>query len=203
MYFLSIYIKKNKDKYFKPKISYYYTLLNQLKMDIVELHTPKVLFIKGVFIKDCTTIDDLFDEQIMDQVHDDPVEINIYTPLPTIFYSMKLWPAKTNLRCFYCDMNFEDVPKFAPKTIEPSKEGYTMTTEGCFCTFNCVVSFIDLYYPKIHDNLNKKNMLKLLHKVFTGNAVTEIKKSPSKYNMIQYGGMWTHQEFAKNSPKQF
>lgn len=170
-------------------------------MDIIENTIPKVLFIKGVFLKDCVPIDDLFDEQIMGQITDDPIEINTYTPLPSIFYTLKQWPKKTNLKCFYCDRKFDTLPIFVPKTIEPSKDGYTMATEGCFCTFNCGVSYINLMYSKIHDNLNKKNMLKLLYKVFTGKTTTEIPCSPSKYEMIHYGGTMNNQEYGKNIPK--
>lgn len=170
-------------------------------MDIVEFKTPKVLFIKGVFIKDCVPVDDLFDEQIMDQARDDPIEINSFTPLPTLFTGLDEWPDKTNLRCYYCDRVTDNTPVFVPKTIEPSKNGYIMATEGSFCTFNCAVHYIDFYYPKIHDNLNKKNMLKLLYKVFYGKTVTEILKSPSKYDMVCYGGNLTQKEYEKLIPK--
>jgi len=170
-------------------------------MDIIEFAVPKVLFIKGVFIKDCIPIDDLFDEQIMDQLEEDSIEINTYNALPSMFYNMKQWPTKTNLRCFYCDRNFDTIPKFVPKTIEPSKDGYTMATEGCFCTFNCGASYINLIYPKIHDKLNKKNMLKLLYKVFTGKTTTEIQCSPSKYGMIHYGGDINNQDYGKSISK--
>lgn len=170
-------------------------------MDIIEFPVPKVLFIKGVFRKDCVPIDDLFDEQIMDQISYEPIEINNYTPLPPIFYNMKTWPKKTSLRCYYCDRNFDNTPVFIPKTIEPSKDGYTMATEGCFGTFNCAAAYIDLYYHKIHDKLNKKNMLKLLYKVFTGNTTTEILSSPSKYIMLHYGGNLSNQEYGKLIPK--
>jgi hypothetical protein len=172
-------------------------------MDIVDYSSPKVLFIKGVFIKDCIPIDDLFDEQIMNQVDDDPLEISTFIPLPTIFNGMKSWPDKTNIRCFYCDRTFDSIPVFIPKTIEISKEGYMMATEGCFCTFNCAVSHIKLYYPKIHDELNKKNMLKLLYKVFHKKTVSDIEKSPSKYEMRQYGGDINNQEYGKLIPKIF
>jgi hypothetical protein len=169
-------------------------------MDIIEFSTPKVLFIKGVFIKDCTTIDDLFDEQILDQAHDDIDEVSTYMNLPTVFYSLKKWPKQTNIHCFYCDLQFEGTPVFIPKTIVPSKEGFTMGTEGCFCGFNCGMSHIDLFYPKINDNVNKKNMLKLLFKVFTGKTVSKIENAPLKYKMVKYGGMYSFQDY-KNAIK--
>ena len=176
-------------------------------MDIIEFKNPKVLFIKDIFIKDCVPVDDLFDEKIMDQL-EDPIKINMYTPLPRLFYDMKRWVKKTDLKCFYCDRNFNKVPVFIPKTIEPGRESYIMVTEGCFCSFNCAVSYIDIYYPKIHDNLNKKNMLKLLYKVFTGRTISEIPKAPLKYKLIQYGGNLSNQEYESllgdlSDPKRF
>jgi hypothetical protein len=170
-------------------------------MNIVEFNRPSVLFIKGVFIKDCIPIDDMFDARILERAKDELVYPDPFTPLPTIFYGFDTWPKTTNLRCYYCDRTFETTPFFIPKTIEPSKEGYTMSTEGCFCTFNCAVHHVDLYYQKIHDNLNKKNMIKLLYRVFHGVQVSEIPPSPSKYEMICYGGELSHQEYGKKMPK--
>ena len=170
-------------------------------MDVVEFKTPSVLFIKGVFIKDCVPIDDLFDEQVMARAQDDPVEIHAYTPIPTIFHSVKTWPTSTNIRCYYCDRSFDETPIFVPKTIEPSNEGYVMSTEGCFCTFNCAVTYIDLHYPKIHDNINKKSMLKLLYSVMHNKHVAEIPSALSKYEMICYGGRLSQQEYGKRMPK--
>lgn len=167
-------------------------------MDIIEFKTPTVLFIKGVFIKDCIPIDDLFDEQILARAMDVPVDICTFTPLPTIFYNCDTWLTSTNLKCYYCDRNFDSMPIFVPKTIEPSKDGYTMSTEGCFCTFNCAARYIDLHYSKIHDNLNKKNMLKLLYRVMRGKYIAEIPPAPSKYDMICYGGSLTNTDYGKS-----
>lgn len=166
-------------------------------MNIVEFKLPTVLFIKGIFIKDCIPIDDLFDAQIMERAKGDPVEVMPFVPLPTIFYGFETWPTSANIRCYYCDRMFDDVPVFVPKTIEPSREGYTMATEGCFCTFNCAVSYVDLYYQNINDNLNKKNMLKLLYKVRYGKRVSEIAPAPSKYQMLCYGGELSPTEYGK------
>lgn len=172
-------------------------------MDIIEFSTPKILFIKGVFKKDCVLVDDLFNKKILNQITDikEVTKNNNYKPLPAIFDGLNFWPKETCLKCFYCDRKFEEVPVFIPKTIEPSKDGYIMSTEGCFCTFNCASSYIDIYYHKINDNLNKKNMLKLLYKVFTGKTVTNIENSPSKYKLIYYGGDLTNLEYGKLIPK--
>lgn len=166
-------------------------------MDIVEFRTPTVLFIKGVFVKDCVPIDDLFDERMMERARDDPLEVGTFVPLPTVFYGYDTWPDTTNIRCYYCDRTFETTPIFIPRTVEPSPNSYIMSTEGCFCSFNCAVSFIDLHYHKVHDALNKKNMLRLLYRVRHGKQVSEILPAPSKYRMTCYGGNLSQQEYGK------
>ena len=168
-------------------------------MNIIEFGRPTVLFIKGVFIKDCVPIDDMFDARILERAKDEPVFVDAFTPLPTIFHGFETWPKSTNIRCYYCDRTFETVPIFIPKTIEYSIK-YTIATEGCFCTFNCAIRHIDLYYIKIHDNLNKKNMLKLLYRIRYGNQVSEIPPAPSKYEMMCYGGELSQQEYGKKMP---
>ena len=38
-------------------------------MNIKEYKIPKILFIKGVFIKDCILLDDIFEKQIIEQLN--------------------------------------------------------------------------------------------------------------------------------------
>lgn len=171
-------------------------------MEIPKERVNKILFIKGVYIRDCLNINELYESNIMQSLN--PVEIKpsiLYITIPSVFVGIKSWIKKTNIYCHYCTRKFDSVPKFIPKSIEYNMDEYYIPTEGCFCTFNCCVSYIDLFYPKINDNINKKNMLYLLYKIYHGNLPTLILPSPSKFLLKKYGGNLTNEEYDNNIPK--
>lgn len=158
-------------------------------MNIKEYKIPKILFLGGVFIKDCIPLDDIFEQQIIEQLNIDNHIVN-YNNFPSIFNNVNTWVKKTNLNCWFCDLNFDNMPVFIPKIIENSgiDKNYNISTHGCFCSFCCATSYINLYYPKICDNIKMKEMLRFLYKIFKGRSIREIFASPSKYMMSQYGG---------------
>jgi hypothetical protein len=99
---------------------------------------PKILFIKGVFKRDCIS-DDIFEQKILEnsditQQVSNPIgtvdnngdmqygiDSNFikYDKLPNIFESIETWPKKTNLLCWNCTLPFNSVPVFIPKVLEP------------------------------------------------------------------------------------
>lgn len=152
-------------------------------------YNPTILFIKGVFIRDCIPMDDIFEKHIIEQLNiHNPVIY--YDKLPSVFYTIETWVSQTNIKCWYCDLNFETQPVFIPKTIERSITNsiYSISTHGCFCSFYCATSYCNLYYNKICDNIKMNEMIRFLYKIFKGKRVREILTSPSKYEMVQYGG---------------
>lgn len=156
-------------------------------MDIKEYKVSKILFIKGVFIKDCIPIDDIFEQQIIDQLNiDNPVDI--YCVIPSNFMGLDTWVQKTNLKCWYCDLKFENMPIFIPRLIEPAVSGYNIGTHGCFCSFCCAMKYNNLHNNKLCENIRVKEMLLFLYNIFNGSKVKEIFSSPSKYEMTPYGG---------------
>lgn len=158
-------------------------------MNIKEYKISKILFIKGVFIKDCMPIDEIFEQQIMEQLNNE-TPIDVYKKLPTNFTGTDTWIKNTNLKCWYCDLNFDNQPVFIPKLIEPASTpiGYNISTHGCFCSFCCAMAYNNLYNTKLCNNLHVRDMLLFLYKIFNGNSVKEIFQSPSKYEMAHYGG---------------
>ena len=151
--------------------------------------TSNILFIKGVFIKDCIPLGDIFEQQIMDQ-------LTIETPivehklLPANFVGLDKWVKSNTLKCWYCDLQFETIPIFIPNLIEPSNNTnkYNIGVEGCFCSFCCSMSYNNLYNPKICRNIKVKEMIIFLYKIFNNRTIKEILPSPSKYVMKHYGG---------------
>lgn len=191
-----------------------------------------MVFLRNVKLSDCINIDDLFEEKLMDQVNDDPQPVEVGPKLPDVYKGLKTWPKTTKLLCWHCNLAFDDIPVFIPKSIEPIDGGasnlsaepvtrqevaqmwnnggerqeystirstskYAMGREGCFCSFNCALAFIDLHYPKYTDNHNKRGMLEILFHEFCGKRKPLLFKSPDPHEMTQYGGEVTPAEYKK------
>ena len=60
---------------------------------------PTLLFLKGVYIKDCIPVDDIFERRIIEQLASDNPVIH-YTELPSNFTNLNKWVKKTNLKCW-------------------------------------------------------------------------------------------------------
>jgi hypothetical protein len=132
------------------------------------VRVPKILFIKGVFKKDCVLIDDFFEKQLVGdamnecsnidninsvQKEDYPFQeinsiqdnrINYYNKLPTIFENINMWPTQTNLLCWYCSLSFDTMPVFIPKIIEPTMRS-TEINEKNKNTHTCGKFIISVY----------------------------------------------------------
>jgi hypothetical protein len=176
-------------------------------MNIEEYQSPKILFIKNVFINDCILMDDLMEKKLMEEANETAETKQVddkYTKLPSIFTNIKIWPKKTDILCWHCDRTFYGPPIFIPKTMEPnitigtgSGDGkYLISTEGCFCSFNCAVSYVLTNYNKSYEKINKIGMLKLLFREFYGKAPNDIIPSPPRYQMVQYNGSLTLNEYS-------
>jgi len=158
-------------------------------MNINGHNIPKILFIKSVFIKDCVSIDDIFEQQIIDQLQVD-MPVTQYTTLPSTFYSVDTWIKKTNIACWYCDLNFDCVPVFIPGSIDTGigDNMHHISTYGCFCSFSCAISHNNIYNQKICQNIKVRDMILYLYSIFNNNSVRNIPQSPNKYSMKKYGG---------------
>lgn len=158
-------------------------------MNIIEYKSPEILFIKGVFIKDCIPIDDIFEKHIIEQLNAETPLI-IYEKLPLIFNSISTWVQITNIKCWYCDLHFDNMPVFIPTIISHDFDSklYNINTSGCFCSFCCAMSYNNIHNNNICTNIKVKDMLLYLYKVFNNSIIKDIVNSPCKYTMIQYGG---------------
>lgn len=163
-----------------------------------------ILYLKGVFLKDCTDVEDLFENELMEKVTLNKYQVEskepkIYDKIPTIFTTKEKWVTKNNILCWYCNLDFQTVPIFIPENILKNENGTYMEVYGNFCTFACAQTFLD---TDIKYNNNKKKwegqeFLKLLNRLLYGNKKDIIYKSPSKYLMVQYGGKMKSQCYQK------
>jgi hypothetical protein len=154
-----------------------------------EYNVPKIFFIKGVFIKDCFPIDDIFEQQIIDQLRVDQPVIT-YVPTPSTFKGMSSWVKKTSVRCWYCDLSFDNAPVFIPRNIEYDgvAKDHRISTFGCFCSFSCAITFNNLYNQQVCTNSGVKEMLLFLYEIFHAKKINFIPQAPNKYLMVTYGG---------------
>lgn len=163
-------------------------------MDLSDYEPPNVLFLRGCFLSDCKSIEDKFDEKLLNEgSYGNTYEIKntTYDKIPKTFTSLESWKKSTNLKCWYCDCTFESVPLFIPKNVE--KDG-SMGVLGNFCSWNCASSHINLHFDS-DQKWEKCLLLKLLYRDFTGDEINEILPAPNKTEMIQYGGKKTPQQF--------
>lgn len=163
---------------------------------------PNILFLRGCFLNDCNSIEDMFDEQLVNRSMLDSgiyqeKEIE-YDTIPPLYTSDNTWIKQTNIKCWSCDCNFQNIPIFIPTSIERSNNVEvmygSMDTLGNFCSWNCAALYINTYYTR-DEKWEKHEMLKVLYKVFTGSDIDYIVPSPPKTQMIQYGGKKSKQEY--------
>lgn len=167
---------------------------------------PIVLFLRGCFICDCNSIEDLFDERIIDaamtenELYSMSTRV-VYDSIPTTFSSIESWKKKTNLKCWSCDCTFHSVPIFIPTSVDrpgvPGAPHGRMDVLGNFCTWNCAAGWIDLHFSR-GVKWERLELLKLLYKIFNGREISDIMKAPSKTCMEQYGGGKTRGEYTKD-----
>ncbi len=186
---------------------------SRISKKMISISIPKVLFIKGVFKKDCIK-DDFLEQKIIETINNDAyigdVINNVvaevgectsvfasarpsYRKLPSLFESIDDWPEKTNLLCWHCSLPFDTTPIFIPKVIEPvisktKKSKYSIGVFGVFCSFGDAVEFIKNTNWSLIDKIEALNKVKHLYKIFYGTHLKEIVSYPSIYDMVQYGG---------------
>jgi hypothetical protein len=176
-----------------------------------QLSNDNVLFLQGVYKKDCKRMEDMFREKIIENTQ---VQETIYDKIPVVYSSIDDWPRTINLCCWFCNRHFKTRPWFEPQSIEPVneisdgrildssslrsimyKKQTSIVVKGVFCTCNCVRAYIELHTNDYADKLNKIQMLKYIYEQFTGKSIPDIQPSPHPTEMQQYGGKLTSSEY--------
>jgi hypothetical protein len=167
-------------------------------MDIYNFEPPNILFLRGCFLDDCNSVEDLFDQKLMIESATNheyyEMKNTQYDEIPTTFVSLDAWPKKTNLKCWSCDCSFQTRPIFIPLSMGRSGQ---MDVKGNFCLWGCAAQYINLHYDA-DERWEKLALLRILYKIFTCNTITHIVPSSPKTEMIQYGGKKTIKEYRDN-----
>ena len=102
------------------------------------------------------------------------------------------WPSKTNQWCWWCCHSFDSVPIPCPKTYNRLHKKFMVY--GCFCSFNCVLSYNDsIHMPSRNSYL----LIKGLQTAMTSNN-SDISPAPPRQTLKVFGGTLTIQEFRKS-----
>ena len=174
---------------------------------ISNINYPQILFLRGCFLSDCDSIEDIFDEKLVSESNLYNKEISInnikYNKIPSYFTDTNTWIKKTNIKCWFCGCTFFDQPIFIPNNIQKITDSKKIINKidviGNFCSWNCAASYIHLHYNS--KKWEMLQLLKILYKIFNGVAIDHIVPAPPKTLMKQYGGDLTILEY-KNKIKE-
>jgi hypothetical protein len=167
-------------------------------MSSLKPYQPKqILFLSNVYLRDCKKVEDIFQESIFSSsiITKEPE----YDKIPSIYTGMDTWKKSTNIPCWWCDLQFKDIPVFIPKSIDAptNLKPQTMRPEGIFSSFHCAQAYINRNYPRLKDKTSLSNQLKLLYKDMKGISIDDILAAPDpKKEMKKYGvGNLTEEEY--------
>lgn len=158
---------------------------------------PNIMFLSGCFLQDCNTIEDMFDERLVNQSSNENmynIEKIVYGCIPKTFETVDKWLEKTNIKCWSCDCVFYSRPVTSPYTLHKEDNNIKMDTEGIFCSWSCASYYINLHF-KGTEKWERHEFLKKLYNIFTGKTIDYIEPSPPKTIMVQYGGKKTQKEY--------
>jgi hypothetical protein len=173
--------------------------------DVGELKSPNILFLKGVYFRNCPDVSDMFDDRLTEMAAFDPehpvdtISAPItYDKIPHLFYSIDTWIKSTNLKCWGCECPFRWMPFFTPTSITSSgtmpDEYMPIKPIGNFCSIPCMGDWVNVHIPK-EKRWEKLEQIKLLYKIMAGTKLDTIPKGVDKTSMVHFGGSLTIAEY--------
>jgi hypothetical protein len=98
---------------------------------------------------------------------------------------------KTDIACWWCTHNFDNIPCFIPEKIV----GETCHVFGCFCVWECAAAYIlQMDNSYVWD---RYSLLKKLYNKVNGNN-DDIRIAPPREVFTKFGGSLTYEEYRKN-----
>lgn len=151
---------------------------------------PSILFLEGCFLRDCSSIEDIFDQGLLAQTESGNTAV-VYDRIKRVFTGIDMWE-KNNILCWHCGLDFDTIPIFIPTFIDTIPL-LSIGVYGNFCSWGCARSVIDTDFRST--KWERVEMLKVLHEIFTGEKIKDIKGAPAKTKMKRYGGTMTEFEY--------
>lgn len=156
-----------------------------------------ILFLKGVHVDECKSIEDIFTDGLISNIkNEQPIPIQqIFDRLPSKFFNLDSWPKQTNLVCWWCSNSFNNQPVFIPQYFPPNIEKNGIPVYGNFCSFNCATSFVSIDPLFKNREWEGHEMLRILYRIFNQKIIKTIIPAPYPIMMMRYGGTMTESEY--------
>ncbi len=133
--------------------------------------------------------DQLFISQKNNEVKHEEQDKNIIQILKSL--DEKNWPEKTNVKCWWCCHNFDSIPLGIPMKIYNE----LFYLKGCFCSFNCILSYIK-DYPHIYKYDYIFPNIKSLRAKLTKHKLNDVlNPAPPREALEMFGGELTIEKF--------
>lgn len=128
-----------------------------------------------------------------------PAKPQQYDKIPSVFKGYDDWPKTTKLCCWHCGLQFDTVPRFIPIKMNVQNNEISFYTDGNFCSFSAVYSYIAEKYKQ--DPIIQKMYIKYLHILYYitfGKNKAMFLCAPSPHQLLsRYGGTITDGEYLK------
>ena len=107
------------------------------------------------------------------------------------FNKIQQWPFSTDIKCWWCCHNFENTPCGIP--IKYTQD--TFYVYGCFCSFNCGLSY------NFNSNIDKKweraGLIRLLYNKTHNITNCDLDYAPNRECLKDFGGYMSIEDFRK------
>lgn len=166
------------------------------------LKTPRILYLKGVFVADCKSLNDVVDEKFMNEfdLTADDMKVNVGSQgagLPRFYEGCAKWPSKMTAACATCSIKADVAPKTILKMIEKDKSGAPRCPHNSlqFHSWPCAAYHIKYFMG--NDQRYKLNLAYLYEELEGKKHVGEIEAAQPIWLMTQYGGPYLPADWDK------
>ena len=104
-----------------------------------------------------------------------------------------IWPEKTNICCWWCCHQFDNIPCSLPQFYKREK----FYVKGIFCSFNCAASYN--FNNNDNDMYEKYSLLNLMYKKLYNKNFVKINLAPPRETLKMFGGYLSIEEFRENA----
>ena len=105
----------------------------------------------------------------------------------------KKWPESTNIYCWWCCHQFNEIPCCMPEYYNRDK----FYVSGCFCSFNCCAAY---NFSKNDDGMwERYSLLNLMYKKMYNKNFVKINLAPPRETLKIFGGFLSIEEFREYS----
>jgi len=164
---------------------------------------PNILFLPGTRRSDYMSPEKQVEKRALEtfEVDDVPVRVE-YDKIPRYFSDLATWQKTTNLRCWWCTLQFSSLPLFMPERFYEADGHQRIDVVGVFCSFPCLVGHV--YQLHKADKTRRQQAVshvKRLFKIITGKTMYYMDPAPDKAKLNIYGGPMNIDEYVSELRK--